>query len=690
MGLIHELEERMMKNLAFLVVLVSNLVFGFAGLAGAEDCNFESKTRSNKQTFTVEQICSSFRLNGFDWSHDGKWFAYSTDTNGNFNVYVVPANGGEPRQLTNLNERCINPTFSWDGKWIAFQSDTNGNGMFDLFLASLDGGEPKNLTHTSNTIEQSPAFSPDGLWLTYCTNAPLGNNNNTNANGKNSNGNTNDTNHANASGNTTSTYQICCRNLKDDSTKFLTHSASSNWNPIWSWDGSYLGYTRTDNFSDSNVYAFDFKKGQEFCLTQHQGEKFFWATAWSPDGKKLLATSNAFNGYENVATLPFPSGEPTWLTNGTSSCYSGNFNRDGSFATWTQNDEGNTQLFVRNFTTNKTDALKIAPGFNSHPSFAWNDNRLAFFHESATTPCDVWTYDLSKNDSSNTTAQITFSLPKNFSSADLSEPYLVHYASFDGKQISAYLYVPFNLKKDGTNPAVVYAHAGFAAGMPGTWSNQFTNGFNPFIQYLVNNGFTVLAPNYRGSNGFGKTFEDLNNDDWGNGDLQDLAFGTKFLSTTGYVHPNRIALFGESFGGYLALQGLTHTPDTWAAGVSFYGFTNLNTYFHNAPSTFQPYFAREMGGFDRKDAQTFFANHSPLPMATNLKSPLLMLHGNNDGFVPFSEATQFTDAVKAGHGSVEFHNYSNDGHFFSRTQNRLDAFQQAATFLAKCLRPNQE
>ncbi|MBI1850031.1 MAG: S9 family peptidase [Planctomycetes bacterium] len=681
-----------MKNLVFLVLLLSTLVFGFAGVAGAEDGNFESKARANKQTFTVEQICSTFRLSGFDWSHDGKWFAYSTDSNGTFNLFIVAANGGEPRLLTNLHERAINPTFSWDGKWVAFQSDTNGNSLFDLFLVSFDGGEPKNVTNTPNFDEQSPSFSPDGTWLSFISNAPATNlpnatnnsnssNNNNNPNGNNSNAST-----LNNSNSLTS-YQIGVRNLKDNTTKFLTHSANSNYNPIWSYDGTYLGYTRTNDFADSNVYAYDFKKSQEFCLTQHQGEKFYWATAWSPDGKKLLATSNAFNGFENVAFLPFPSGELTWLTNGTTPCYSGSFNHDGSFATWTQNNEGSTTLFVRNCTTNKTESLNLATGFNSHPFFSWCDNRLAFLHESATTPCDIWTYDFGKT---NNASQVSFSIPKNFSSADLSEPFLVHYASFDGKQISAYLYLPFNLKKDGSNPAVVFAHSGLSAGNPWNWSNQFTNGYNSLIQYFVNNGFTVLAPNYRGSTGFGKSFEDLDNNDWGNGNLQDLVFGTKFLSATGYVHPNRIALLGESYGGYLALQGLTRTPDVWAAGVDFYGFSNLNTYFHNAPATFQPFFAHEMGNFDQKDAQTFFSNHSPLPLAANLKAPLLILHGNNDGFVPFSESSQFADAIKANHGNVEFHNYANDGHFFSRTQNRLDAFQQAATFLAKYLRPNQE
>jgi dipeptidyl aminopeptidase/acylaminoacyl peptidase len=132
------------------------------------------------------------------------------------------------------------------------------------------------------------------------------------------------------------------------------------------------------------------------------------------------------------------------------------------------------------------------------------------------------------------------------------EPYLVHYPSKDGKwQISAVVYLPNNLERNGQSPAIVYVHGG-----P---TSQTMNSFNRNVQYLVNQGYVVIAPNYRGSTGYGKEFMDANRFDMGGGDLADCVAATDWIKQTGYVDPKKLVIMGGSYGGYMTMMGMTKT-----------------------------------------------------------------------------------------------------------------------------------
>ena len=151
---------------------------------------------------------------------------------------------------------------------------------------------------------------------------------------------------------------------------------------------------------------------------------------------------------------------------------------------------------------------------------------------------------------------------------------MVHYPSRDGKwTISAFLYVPYNMPKNGQNAVIVYVHGG-----P---TSQTMNSFSRFIQYAANQGYMVLAPNYRGSRGYGKEFQQANLGDMGGGDLQDVLAGVDWLRQTGYPDPKKFILMGGSYGGYLTMMGVTKAPEMWAAGVPIVPFVNWFTEIEN-------------------------------------------------------------------------------------------------------------
>jgi dipeptidyl aminopeptidase/acylaminoacyl peptidase len=252
------------------------------------------------------------------------------------------------------------------------------------------------------------------------------------------------------------------------------------------------------------------------------------------------------------------------------------------------------------------------------------------------------------------------------------EPYLVHYPSRDGKwTISAFVYVPFNLPRQPISPAIVYVHGGPAS--------QSVNSFNRFIQYMANQGYIVIAPNYRGSTGYGKDFQHANLFDMGGGDLQDVLAAADWIKQTGYVDPKKLILTGGSYGGYLTMMGVTKAPDVWAAGVPIVPFVNWFTEIENEDPVLQQSDIATMG--DLKTNKALYEDRSPIFFVDKIKAPLLLLAGGNDPRCPAEESQQVVDAVKKNGGSAELKVYKNEGHGFSRVENQIDAYRRVAGFL---------
>ena len=223
----------------------------------------------------------------------------------------------------------------------------------------------------------------------------------------------------------------------------------------------------------------------------------------------------------------------------------------------------------------KAHPLQLPKGVNypaGRPSpFTRDNSRLLYYHTGPAAPGDLWVYNIDyENARVNSTRagvsaphnqfhQLTYSLVGGVRSEDMVEPYLVHYPSKDGKwTISAFVYVPYNLPRNGEHPAIVYVHGGPTA--------QTMNTFNRFVQYMANQGYIVIAPNYRGSTGYGKEFQQANLFDMGGGDLQDVLAAADWIKQTGYVDPKKLILMGGSYGGYLTMMGVTKAPEMWAAG----------------------------------------------------------------------------------------------------------------------------
>jgi dipeptidyl aminopeptidase/acylaminoacyl peptidase len=272
--------------------------------------------------------------------------------------------------------------------------------------------------------------------------------------------------------------------------------------------------------------------------------------------------------------------------------------------------------------------------------------------------------------------QLTKSASNTIDAALLPQSQLVTYKSFDGTMISAFVWVPFNLKRDGTNAAVVLPHGGPTGQIPDV--------FNRTAAALATRGYICIAPNVRGSTGYGKKFQEMNVKDLGGGDLQDEVFAVNFLKSSGYVDAKKVGITGGSYGGFMTLMAIGKTPDVWAAAVEEYGIINWLTMLQHEDAFLQQY-EKSLLGDPEKDRQ-IYEDDSPLKYIRNEKAPLLVLQGENDPRVPKEEAEQVVEILKNEGRTVDVHYYPNEGHGFAKREDQIDAVKRTAEWFDKYLK----
>jgi dipeptidyl aminopeptidase/acylaminoacyl peptidase len=633
--------------LALILVLISAIAPAQQPNTITDPQQVTSKRKDDLQAFTVDRLLMTRAIRDSAWSPDGKQVAFISNISGRLNLWLVAVGGGWPTQLTVSDQRQTSPAWSPNAKWIAYASDKNGNEQWDVFVISTANGDILNLSNTPAISEESPAWSPDGRYLAWQAKPQTG-----------------------------SSYEIETFDMLFRRRRALTGNTAKelgNLRPIWSPDGKLIAYTqmRADE-KDANVFIVEVGSGKSTNLTAHDGEKTFSAAGWSPDGKQLLITSNALNGFQNIALVDVRDKEINWLTQAKWESEAGSFSPDGKHITWTTNIDGELSVFLYDVAGKKADVLAARRGVNTlggaETAFSRDSARLLYYHNGPEAPNDLWVYTLADKQSQ----QITHALVAGIRSEDMVEPFLVHYPSRDSKfTLSAWVYAPYNQIKNGQTPGIVLIHGG-----P---ESQFMNSFIPPVQFIVNQGYFVIAPNYRGSTGYGKEFMDANRFDMGGGDLQDILAAADWISKTGYVDPNKRVVMGGSYGGYMTMMGVTKAPETWAAGIAIVPFVNWFTEVKNEDPLLQEYDRATMG--DPEKDKALWQDRSPVNFVDRIKAPLLLLAGGNDPRCPKEEAQQVADAVRKNGGKVEFKVYENEGHGFARIENQIDAWKRVADFL---------
>jgi dipeptidyl aminopeptidase/acylaminoacyl peptidase len=335
------------------------------------------------------------------------------------------------------------------------------------------------------------------------------------------------------------------------------------------------------------------------------------------------------------------------------------FNRNGAF-----------DLSLVDAETGEITDLRAGTGMHSNPNWSRDGSFLTYEYESPLLPPDVYRMDLTTRQ----ITQLTFSNPPALARNNKVIPETISYKSFDGLKIPAFLYRP----ERPNGAAIVYPHGG-----P---KDQYGFIWDELAQYFTAKGYYYLAPNYRGSTGYGKQFERANYDNWGIGDTQDCLYAAKYLRSIPEIRPESIGIAGGSYGGYMTICCLSRDPEyLFACGVSKYGDSNLVSSWALCEKRLRLYTEIFLGHPSTNTG--IYVNGSPISDVKNVQKPVLILHGLLDTIVPPESSEEWVEALKRHNKVYEYKTYANEPHGFLRRENLRDVYERMEQFLDWYLLP---
>jgi dipeptidyl aminopeptidase/acylaminoacyl peptidase len=420
------------------------------------------------------------------------------------------------------------------------------------------------------------------------------------------------------------------------------------------------------------LYLVDTATGKGRQVAPHTGDAKFLVIGFAADGRTLFLATDLGRAFVNLARLDVATGELKFLQDEKHDTANGLLSPDGRWLAFTTNRDGYEELTVWDTRTEEPIQLpKLPRAMVGLGGFSADGKQLAVSINGPTRTDDVWVLDLPAARAD----QVTFSSLAGIDSATFVEPALIHYQSFDAREIPAFLYLPKHPPPDRSLPVLVSIHGG-----PEIQEQPY---FWALYQYFVRRGYAVLAPNIRGSSGYGKDYLALDNGRKRWDALKDIAAAVDWVGRHPSLDRKRVAIFGASYGGFATLAMLAHYPDLFAGGVDFYGFADFKTFLANTAPYRRPLRIAEYGDPER-DAD-FFDEISPLRHVERIKAPLLVVQGGNDPIVPAAESEKVVEKIKAKEGTVKYVLFADEGHGLAKLSNRIQAYEEMARFLDQVL-----
>jgi len=462
-------------------------------------------------------------------------------------------------------------------------------------------------------------------------------------------------------------------------------------------DARHFVFDRTSpDYKRRTSLLVDINGGEPKPIVEVVEEKFWSMTGDanggaqpSPDGKWIAFLSDR-DGWDHLYVMPAAGGDPVQITKGKFEAWRPQWSPDSQRIAFDANSEGKygvRQLYVATIAGNPSRA-RIAQvtserGTNIAPQWSPDGKRLVYQHTDPHNSADLYVVNVPEPPIANqvygVAQRLTNSMPASVNHDAFVEPELVHYAGPDGQQVPAYLFVPKNLDRSKKHPTVVWIHGDGVNQNYDGWHVQRNYAvYYSFHQYLLQKGYIVIAPDYRGSIGYGRAWREGVYMDVGGKDAQDAWMVTNYLKTLPYVDMNRVGVWGLSYGGFFTLIAVTDQPKMFRAAVDVAGVVDYAMYYED------PYH----GGWTASRIGTpeqnpkVYANASPISKIDRLETPLLVLHGTADVNVPYLHSVRLLDEVMKKNKShlVEFMTYPGEFHYFTREHVLRDAWRRVDEF----------
>ncbi len=622
-----------------LLALISLFISGSALLAQSPH---PSPGAQGTKQYTIEQFMDTVRIGGSAFSNDEKSILFHSNKSGIFNVCSVPIGGGVPKQLTHSTQEStyIVSTFPADDRFL-YTYDKGGNENSHIYMRDKDGKE-RDLTPGDKVKANFLGWSHDRKSFYFSTNE---------RNPK--------------------FFDIFQMNAADLKARLLYQDEKGFQFADISANRRCIAFTKPGrSTSDSDVYVYNTETKEMKNITPHQGDVSNSAQAFDPSSKYLYFLSNEGGEFTYIARYDLANGVRSEVEKAPWDITATYFSYNGKYRVVSTNEDARTKIKIYEEGTGKTVDLPALPdGDISGIHISDSETRLAFYHDGSRSPGNLYVYDFD----SKKAIKLTDSLNPVINPADLVEASVVRYKSFDGLEIPAILYQPHSATAENKVPAIVRVHGG-----PG---GQARTPYNASVQYLANHDYAVLDVNNRGSSGYGKTFFMADDRKHGREPLWDCVEAKKYLSSLGYVNPDKIGIMGGSYGGYMVLAALAFKPEEFATGVDIFGVSNWVRTLKSIPA----YWESERRGLyaeigDPVTQEQMLRDISPLFHADKVVRPLMVLQGANDPRVIKPESDEIVDAIKKKGGVVEYVVFDNEGHGFTKKANEIRAYKAILDF----------
>jgi dipeptidyl aminopeptidase/acylaminoacyl peptidase len=619
--------------------------------------------------FGIDRFLNIRSASGPSFSPDGRFVSFLTNVTGVSQLWQVPVQGGWPVQLTFTRESVHGADYSPRKHELIYSMDAGGDERAQLYLLAGvggtdhglgDGWTSTDLTRHPGAVHSFGGWSHEGDRFAFSANRT-----------------------------DPSRFDVYVQKAGAPAAQLLHKGPGGYYSALgWSPDDRWLLVSRNESSFNQDLYLLDVTTGEARHLTPHKGEVQYHSAHWSADGRSVYCVSTAGGrDLTGVAKIDLTSGKRTYVETPDHEVDAVLPSPKGRWLAWLVNAGGRSELKLRVFENNRTLTAPGLPlGVVSQMAFAPDDTRLAFVFNGPRYNPDVWVWDLLSPSSqprgpaqepARKLRQLTHAGRAGIPFTQLVEPELITYKTFDGRMIPAWYYPPAVAPRDGRlPPVIVYPHGG-----P---ESQTRAAFNPVFQYFLQRGYAVLAPNVRGSTGYGTAYMNLDNTVKRMDSVNDLAHAAYWLRDHKKGDPKRLAVYGGSYGGFMVLASVTHYPDLWAAGIDVVGICNFVTFLEKTGAYRRAHREAEYGNL--REHRAFFERISPIHHVDKIKCPMMVIHGANDPRVPIGEAEQIVAALRKRGVPVEYLRYEDEGHGLAKLKNRLDAYPKMTAFLDRYLK----
>jgi dipeptidyl aminopeptidase/acylaminoacyl peptidase len=549
---------------------------------------------------------------------------------------------GKLQQLTDFPEPVTNAVANASKKYLVFSKDQGGNEQYQLYRMDLPDKTVTLLTDGQSRAS-SPTINYQGDQLAFVDNSRTG-----------------------------VLFDVYIMDPRDPTSRKRVFEATQPGylSPVWSYDGTKLLISAYVSASEVSSHLLDLTTGKSRDLTPDDGKVYFRLSDFTRDDRYLIGTSNRNSEFRRLVKVDPKSGKTETLSSDIPWDVSGTYaTSDGSRTVFRTNENGISQLYLLDNQSFEYQKIEFDEGIISGYEPHGDGDRVALTFSNAQNNANVHVKSLL-----GPVTRWTNSDTGGLDLAGFVKPQLILYPTFDRvgetqRQISAFYYKP---RRTGKHPVVIVIHGG-----P---ESQFRPGFlSPSINYWINElGIGVIAPNVRGSAGYGKTYLALDNGLQREDSVKDIGALIDWAGQQPEIDADRIAVYGGSYGGYMVLSSLVHYGDKLAAGVETVGISNFVTFLKNTSDYRRDLRRAEYG--DERQIGEFLHSISPTTHAHRITRPLLVAQGAKDPRVPVTESIQIVKTLQRNETPVWYVVASNEGHGFRKKDNRDYLYYTIARF----------